>query len=108
MKKAPVKPELCDPAGTRTQGPYIKSVLLYQLSYEINLSLFGSAKIQSQSFCAKTFSINYQQFLLIFKAYWGLPVISSGFFFSRARIANNFSNIFMYCSTLPCWVSIFI
>ncbi len=26
----------CDPAGTRTQGPYIKSVLLYQLSYEID------------------------------------------------------------------------
>ena len=26
---------LSDPAGTRTQGPYIKSVLLYQLSYEI-------------------------------------------------------------------------
>ena len=26
---------LCDPAGTRTQGPYIKSVLLYQLSYQI-------------------------------------------------------------------------
>jgi hypothetical protein len=25
----------CDPAGTRTQGPYIKSVLLYQLSYRI-------------------------------------------------------------------------
>jgi hypothetical protein len=25
----------CDPAGIRTQGPYIKSVLLYQLSYEI-------------------------------------------------------------------------
>ena len=24
-----------DPAGTRTQGPYIKSVLLYQLSYGI-------------------------------------------------------------------------
>ena len=24
-----------DPAGTRTQGPYIKSVLLYQLSYRI-------------------------------------------------------------------------
>ena len=30
---------VCDPAGTRTQGPYIKSVLLYQLSYEINLFL---------------------------------------------------------------------
>ena len=26
-----------DPAGTRTQGPYIKSVLLYQLSYQIIL-----------------------------------------------------------------------
>ena len=25
-----------EPAGTRTQGPYIKSVLLYQLSYEFN------------------------------------------------------------------------
>gem|GEM_PF-6066508 len=24
-----------DPAGTRTQDPYIKSVLLYQLSYKI-------------------------------------------------------------------------
>ena len=29
-----------DPAGTRTQGPIIKSDVLYQLSYEINL-LFG-------------------------------------------------------------------
>ena len=26
----------CDPAGIRTQDPYIKSVMLYQLSYEIN------------------------------------------------------------------------
>ncbi len=25
----------CDPAGIRTQDPYIKSVMLYQLSYEI-------------------------------------------------------------------------
>ena len=35
-----------DPAGTRTQGPYIKSVLLYQLSYEINCcsSLLGVQK----------------------------------------------------------------
>ena len=51
-----------DPAGTRTQGPNIKSVVLYQLSYEINLSFLGSAKIQSPAFCAKSFSINYQQF----------------------------------------------
>ncbi len=26
---------ICDPAGIRTQDPYIKSVMLYQLSYEI-------------------------------------------------------------------------
>ena len=50
----------CDPAGTRTQGPNIKSVVLYQLSYEINLSFLGSAKIRSAMFCAKTFSVNYQ------------------------------------------------
>ena len=25
----------CDPAGTRTQDPNIKSVMLYRLSYEI-------------------------------------------------------------------------
>jgi hypothetical protein len=58
-----LRPEafFCDPAGTRTQGPNIKSVVLYQLSYEINLSFLGSAKIQSKGFCAKTFSVNYQQ-----------------------------------------------
>ncbi len=26
---------LCDPAGIRTQDPYIKSVMLYQLSYGV-------------------------------------------------------------------------
>ncbi len=37
-----------DPAGTRTQGPYIKSVLLYQLSYGINRMFFSErdAKIK--------------------------------------------------------------
>ncbi len=34
-KKRPPFGGLCDPAGTRTQDPYIKSVLLYQLSYGI-------------------------------------------------------------------------
>ena len=34
-KKRPPFGGLCDPAGTRTQDPYIKSVLLYQLSYRI-------------------------------------------------------------------------
>ena len=28
---------ICDSVGTRTQNPYIKSVVLYQLSYEIIL-----------------------------------------------------------------------
>ncbi len=41
-----------DPAGTRTQGPYIKSVLLYQLSYEI-ISCFGIAKIATGAFPSK-------------------------------------------------------
>jgi hypothetical protein len=47
--------DVCDPAGTRTQGPYIKSVLLYQLSYEIKpLSLFvRSAKVGVQFLFSK-------------------------------------------------------
>ncbi len=31
----------CDPAGIRTQDPYIKSVLLYQLSYRIGTLHLG-------------------------------------------------------------------
>lgn len=34
-KPDPVVRFFGDPAGTRTQDPYIKSVLLYRLSYEI-------------------------------------------------------------------------
>jgi hypothetical protein len=57
IKKPPFEEALsCDPAGTRTQGPNIKSVVLYQLSYEIDLIptnkntlFFGSAKIQFQA-----------------------------------------------------------
>jgi hypothetical protein len=30
----------CELAGTRTQGPYIKSVLLYQLSYQFKTFCF--------------------------------------------------------------------
>jgi hypothetical protein len=57
IKKPPYEEALIsgDPAGTRTQGPNIKSVVLYQLSYEIDLVptnkktlFFGSAKIQFQ------------------------------------------------------------
>jgi hypothetical protein len=36
----------CDPAGTRTQDPYIKSVLLYQLSYGIISFSFRSKEVQ--------------------------------------------------------------
>jgi hypothetical protein len=48
-KSAP-KCAIRDPAGTRTQDPYIKSVLLYQLSYGIiprnreHLSFLGVQK----------------------------------------------------------------
>ena len=39
--------DLCDPAGTRTQDPNIKSVMLYRLSYEIifNVSVKSGANI---------------------------------------------------------------
>ena len=33
--------DFCELAGTRTQGPYIKSVLLYQLSYQFFRSLLS-------------------------------------------------------------------
>ena len=45
---------VCETAGTRTQDPYIKSVLLYQLSYGIeenrpnSRGFFGSAKISQK------------------------------------------------------------
>ena len=44
--KGTKKPQLfvgafCDPAGIRTQDPYIKSVLLYQLSYRIENEPLG-------------------------------------------------------------------
>ncbi len=35
MQKGAISCAFCDPAGIRTQDPYIKSVLLYQLSYGI-------------------------------------------------------------------------
>jgi hypothetical protein len=56
-KSAP-KCAIRDPAGTRTQDPYIKSVLLYQLSYGIDKNqpkssgFFGSAKIRQKALIA--------------------------------------------------------
>ncbi len=67
---------MSDPAGTRTQDPYIKSVLLYQLSYGIipiiktNVLFFGSAKISEKQMLANFYLIifpremnGYQLFL---------------------------------------------
>ena len=46
----------CDPAGTRTQGPNIKSVVLYQLSYEISpLFVLGVQKYGARAFIPKLF-----------------------------------------------------
>jgi hypothetical protein len=43
-----------DSAGTRTQGPYIKSVLLYRLSYEISCPIFRwIANVNKISFMSK-------------------------------------------------------
>ena len=36
-KKITSEEVISDPAGIRTQDPYIKSVLLYQLSYRVGL-----------------------------------------------------------------------
>ncbi len=38
---------LCDPAGTRTQDHYIKSVMLYQLSYGIEPFRFKRIGIEA-------------------------------------------------------------
>ena len=43
----------CDPAGTRTQDPYIKSVLLYQLSYGIISFSFRSKEVQKYASISK-------------------------------------------------------
>ena len=68
--------KVCDPAGTRTQGPNIKSVVLYQLSYEINLFPspfgFGSAKIRVDGFDAKTFLGYFQHF---FRCKWIIVIV---------------------------------
>ncbi len=39
----------CDPAGTRTQDPNIKSVMLYQLSYGI-IPFLGAQKYGKKGF----------------------------------------------------------
>jgi hypothetical protein len=63
-----------DPAGTRTQDPNIKSVVLYQLSYEINFSnypaesqlfVFGSAKIAEKGIAPNFLKKNHARFMHI-------------------------------------------
>jgi hypothetical protein len=49
----------CDPAGIRTQDPYIKSVLLYQLSYgillffEVSFVVWSDAKVEKTTIQCK-------------------------------------------------------
>ena len=47
---------LSDPAGIRTLGPNIKSVVLYQLSYEIYLPFKGVQKYSLSPFVPKLFA----------------------------------------------------
>jgi hypothetical protein len=48
QESAHFRVRFCDPAGIRTQDPYIKSVLLYQLSYRIIFYLL----LQFSKFCS--------------------------------------------------------
>lgn len=49
-----------DPVGIRTQDPNIKSVVLYQLSYEINL-VFWECKNRRKHYCSKLLKLFFLQ-----------------------------------------------
>lgn len=49
---------VCDSAGARTQGPNIKSVVLYQLSYEINRVPVWECKYRDINLLSQTFCQN--------------------------------------------------
>src|ERR1700755_2643025 len=68
----------CDPAGTRTQGPIIKSDVLYQLSYEINLFRFfkRGAKIRERRFNAKLFCTKFSIICCNYLSYIQLCIIT--------------------------------
>ena len=51
----------CDPAGIRTQDPYIKSVLLYQLSYQV-FEIYK--KFLSFIFCSSCLRLDSNQHIL--------------------------------------------
>ena len=71
-----------EPAGTRTQGPYIKSVLLYQLSYEFfPLRFHGSSKIGSFVIQAKLICFYFLLWVVGYELWvegWGLWVVGYG------------------------------
>ena|GEM_PF-1308389 len=55
-----------DPVGTRTQDPYIKSVLLYQLSYGIiTRFLNGTQRYEYPLFCKEFFEKIIPQYIFI-------------------------------------------
>jgi hypothetical protein len=58
---------LSDPVGIRTQDPNIKSVVLYQLSYEILPYYFGSAKIGENNFVPNFYNIIFHNPLISYQ-----------------------------------------
>ena len=59
-KRNSITNSICELAGTRTQGPYIKSVLLYQLSYQfITRFLITECKNKAKTSCSKSFSKSF-------------------------------------------------
>ena len=87
---------VCDSAGIRTQDPNIKSVVLYQLSYEINI-IFCFPPLPLKRHCKVTY------FFLIGKRffYFFLPIqskISSITLFAKVSDVKKFS-IFSICIT---------
>ncbi len=62
-----------DPAGIRTQDPYIKSVLLYQLSYGIVVCILDECKFKCLIYFCKCF--NYY-FLIIFCFFFNILFIN--------------------------------
>ena len=66
---------LCDPAGIRTQDPYIKSVLLYQLSYGIENDSFEISKNLSDPAGIRT-QDPYIKSVLLYQLSYGIKVPS--------------------------------
>jgi hypothetical protein len=66
-KSCTVEMQLRELAGTRTQGPYIKSVLLYQLSYQFFTPfLIRECKNKAKTYRSKSFSKSFSDNTILF------------------------------------------